>query len=124
MSQEDSLTLGARIKDEFSGPVREMGKAWKEFSDKLKHGHEEGVKHAKLHGKEVEGLAEKFKGMRRELMEGIGPALEELGIGLIGVRWPDRCGRCRDRRGRHCSKIRSREFQRLQRCFDPRRHVG
>ncbi len=88
MSQEDSLTLGARIKDEFSGPVREMGKAWKEFSDKLKHGHEEGVKHAKLHGKEVEGLAEKFKGMRRELMEGIGPALEELGIGLIGVGGP------------------------------------
>ena len=60
MSQEDALTLAARIKDEFSGPVRDMTKAWNQFSDILKHGQAEGAKGAKEHSKQVGELRDKF----------------------------------------------------------------
>jgi hypothetical protein len=59
MAQEDALTLAARIKDEFSGPVRDMTKAWNQFSDILKHGHAEGSKAAKEQAKEVNELGER-----------------------------------------------------------------
>src|SRR5258708_6985474 len=85
MSQEDTLTLAARIKDEWSGPVATMSKAWKEFSDHLKKGHEVGSKHAKAHAKEVHELRDTFKELRGEVMEGVTPALAELGIGFFSV---------------------------------------
>jgi hypothetical protein len=85
MSQEDAMVLAARIKDEFSGPVRDMTKAWNQFTDILKHGQAEGAKGAKEHGKQVGELRDKFKEMRREVVEGIKPAFEELGISMFTV---------------------------------------
>lgn len=85
MAQEDVLTLAARVKDESSGVVAAMGKAWQAFNESVKKGHTEGVKGAKEHGKEVTDLREKFKDMRREVIEGVTPALAELGLGFFSV---------------------------------------
>src|SRR5882762_3437816 len=83
MSQEDTMTLVAKLVDQTSGPIREMSKEFHKLQDLLKKGGAEGSKASQQFHKDQIKLNEAFEKTHRTVEGGLTPAMDALGLKLF-----------------------------------------
>src|SRR5664280_786858 len=85
MTEQDKLVLAAQLKDQFSGPLRDMTKAYQNFQDLLRGGTKQTSKDAKEHAKLQNDLNQQFVKTGRTILGIVTPAMAALGLSVGGA---------------------------------------
>lgn len=83
--QDDTMRLAAEVVDKWSGPLREMNKAFRQVRDTIKGTHSDSTKAVKENEKAYRELHQTISRVRNNVAGSLTPALTEVGITAISV---------------------------------------